>query len=50
MMPDHIHLIARMGHDASCLGQWIKALKAVVFEGKPVTYPDTMVRLTYSSR
>lgn len=30
IMPDHIHLIARMGHDAVRLGQWIKALKAVV--------------------
>ena len=30
VMPDHIHLIAHMGHDAVRLGQWIKALKAVV--------------------
>jgi REP element-mobilizing transposase RayT len=30
IMPDHIHLIARMGYDAIRLGQWIKALKAVV--------------------
>ena len=30
LMPDHVHLIARMGHDAVRLGQWIKALKAVV--------------------
>jgi len=30
VMPDHIHLIARMGYDAVRLGQWIKALKAVV--------------------
>jgi REP element-mobilizing transposase RayT len=30
LMPDHVHLIARMGHDAIRLGQWIKALKAVV--------------------
>ena len=30
IMPDHIHLIAHMGHDAVRLGQWIKALKAVV--------------------
>lgn len=30
VIPDHIHLIARMGHDAVRLGQWIKALKAVV--------------------
>jgi REP element-mobilizing transposase RayT len=30
IMPDHIHLIARMGNDAVRLGQWVKALKAVV--------------------
>jgi REP element-mobilizing transposase RayT len=30
VMPDHIHLIAHQGHDAIRLGQWIKALKAVV--------------------
>src|SRR5437762_3235056 len=30
VMPDHIHVIARMGYDAVRLGQWIKALKAVV--------------------
>jgi REP element-mobilizing transposase RayT len=30
VMPDHIHLIAHMGHNAVRLGQWIKALKAVV--------------------
>jgi REP element-mobilizing transposase RayT len=30
LMPDHLHLIARMGHEAVPLGQWIKALKAVV--------------------
>ena len=30
VMPDHIHVIAHMGHDAVRLGQWIKALKAVV--------------------
>jgi REP element-mobilizing transposase RayT len=30
VMPDHIHLIAHMGHDAIRLGQWIKAFKAVV--------------------
>jgi hypothetical protein len=29
-MPDHIHLIARMGYGAHPLGRWIKALKAVV--------------------
>src|ERR1043165_281233 len=26
IMPDHLHLIAHMGHDAVRLGQWIKAL------------------------
>ena len=30
VMPDHVHLIAHQGHDAIRLGQWIKALKAVV--------------------
>ena len=32
IMPDHIHLnlIAHMGHGAIRLGQWVKALKAVV--------------------
>ena len=30
VMPDHIHLIARQGEDGIRLGQWIKALKAVV--------------------
>ncbi|MHB8520312.1 MAG: transposase [Limisphaerales bacterium] len=30
VMPDHVHLIAHQGHDAEGLGQWIKALKAVV--------------------
>ena len=35
VMPDHIHLIAHMGHDAVRLGQWIKALKAVVGGLKP---------------
>ena len=30
VMPDHLHLIARQGHDAVRLGQWVKALKAVV--------------------
>ena len=33
IMPDHIHLIARMGHEAVRLGEWIKALKAVVGRG-----------------
>jgi hypothetical protein len=27
VMPDHIHLIAHMGHATVPLGQWIKALK-----------------------
>ena len=36
VMPDHIHLIARMGNDAIRLGQWIKALKAFVGGLKPV--------------
>jgi hypothetical protein len=44
VMPDHIHLIAYMGHDAIRLGQWIKALKAVVGglerrEERPVRAP-----------
>ena len=30
IMPDHLHLIAHMGRDAIRLGQWMKALKAVV--------------------
>ena len=30
IMPDHIHLIAHMGHEAIPIGQWMKALKAVV--------------------
>jgi hypothetical protein len=30
IMPDHIHLIAHQGYDAVRLGQWMKALKAVV--------------------
>lgn len=30
IMPDHIHLIAHMGYDAVRLGQWMKALKAIV--------------------
>ena len=29
-MPDHIHLVAHQGHEAVRLGQWVKALKAVV--------------------
>jgi REP element-mobilizing transposase RayT len=44
VMPDHIHLIAHMGHGAVRLGQWIKALKAVVgglkqHEERPVGAP-----------
>ena len=44
VMPDHIHLIAHQGHDAIRLGQWIKALKAVVGglrprEERPVRAP-----------
>ena len=30
IMPDHLHLIAHQGYEAVRLGQWIKALKAVV--------------------
>ncbi len=30
IMPDHVHLIAHMGREAIRVGQWIKALKAVV--------------------
>jgi hypothetical protein len=30
VMPDHLHLIAHQGPEAVRLGQWIKALKAVV--------------------
>jgi REP element-mobilizing transposase RayT len=30
VMPDHLHLIAHQGHEAVRLGQWMKALKAVV--------------------
>jgi len=44
VMPDHIHLIAHMRHDAVRLGQWIKALKAVIGglehrEDRPVGTP-----------
>jgi len=37
-MPDHLHLIAHMGCEAIRLGQWIKALKAIVggLEPRPV--------------
>ncbi len=34
-MPDHIHLIAHQGRQAVRLGEWIKALKAVVGGLKP---------------
>ncbi len=40
VMPDHIHLIAQMGHDAIRLGQWMKALKAVVGGLERRTTPD----------
>ena len=30
VMPDHLHLIAHQGREAVRLGQWIKAMKAVV--------------------
>jgi len=45
VMPDHIHLIAHQGHEAVRLGQWIKALKAVVGgldrrDDRPVSPPD----------
>ena len=39
LMPDHLHLIAHMGHNAVRLGQWIKALKAVVGGLKPRESP-----------
>ncbi len=41
VMPDHIHLIAHQGHSAVRLGEWIKALKAVVggLERRPVGAP-----------
>ena len=39
LMPDHLHLIAHMGHNAVPLGQWIKALKAVVGGLKPREEP-----------
>ncbi|MHB8521039.1 MAG: transposase [Limisphaerales bacterium] len=45
VMPDHIHLIAHMGDESIRLGQWIKALKAVVGglkprDERPVESPD----------
>lgn len=30
LMPDHLHLLVHEGRDAVTLGQWVKALKAVV--------------------
>ena len=41
IMPDHLHVIARMGHSTIRLGQWVKALKAVVggLEPRPVRAP-----------
>lgn len=30
VMPDHLHVMAAMGPEAVALGQWIKAMKAVV--------------------
>ncbi len=44
VMPDHLHVIAHQGQEALRLGQWIKALKAVVGglerrEGRPVGTP-----------
>jgi hypothetical protein len=30
VMPDHLHVIAHQGYEAARLGEWIKALKAVV--------------------
>jgi hypothetical protein len=56
VMPDHLHLIARQGHEAVRLGQWMKALKAVVgglerrdsraakSPERPVRAPDRPVR------
>ena len=35
LMPDHLHLIVHQGYEAICLGQWVKALKAVVGGLKP---------------
>src|SRR5258708_31673060 len=35
LMPDHLHLIAHQGYEAIRLGQWVKALKAVVGGLKP---------------
>ncbi|HSU56272.1 MAG TPA: hypothetical protein VLT36_19590, partial [Candidatus Dormibacteraeota bacterium] len=35
VMPDHIHIIARMGYEAIRLGNWIKAMKAVIAGLKP---------------
>ena len=30
VMPDHVHIIAHVGHESVRLGEWVKALKAVV--------------------
>ena len=30
LMPDHLHIIGHQGHNAVRIGQWIKAMKAVV--------------------
>jgi len=48
VMPDHVHLIAHQGYQAVRLGQWIKALKAVVGglerrEGRMVEAPQRPV-------
>ena len=40
IMPDHIHLIAHMGRNAVRVGQWIKAMKAVVGGLEPRGKPD----------
>jgi REP element-mobilizing transposase RayT len=45
-MPDHIHLIASMGPNAVRLGQWIKALKAVVGGLKRNETPDPVGRVS----
>lgn len=55
IMPDHIHLIAHMGHESVRLGQWMKALKAVVGglerrEGRPVGTPGLQPESDAASR
>jgi REP element-mobilizing transposase RayT len=55
VMPDHIHLIAHQGHDVVRLGQWIKALKAVVGglkprEDRPVRAPGLQGITPYTTR